>query len=184
MAALFNQFRDLHARLGIDTQKLGCIMLDVKPIDFGDAIPEEWLYYSPTLPYCQGIPEEAHITLLYGLLKPGPEMKDAVDEVLKGWRAKDPRGYMLDVFQSSNNEPYACIVLRIEDSPNLTEAHARLSMLPHIDTFWEFKPHLTLAYVHQEYAQRTVLNIQRKLNAKDIFVFTSLIPIGINYGGD
>ena len=182
--ALFHQFRELHARLGIDTQKLGCIMLDVEPIDLGDALDPDWLYYSPTMPYCQGQPSEAHVTLLYGLLRPGPEMRAEVDEVLAGWKPTDVRTKTIHVFPSVNGEPYSCIVLKLAPTRDLMEAHARLSLLPHIDTFWDYRPHVTLAYVKAEHEADALAAIRRKLGTRDTYTFVPLAPIGINYGGD
>lgn len=157
-----HEFDDLLAELGIEVSTLGCVMLPVEPFDlFADGrdalLDVEDLYASndPKKWWVQGdVTYKAHITLLYGLMKPAYEQKDAVDRVLEGWeRPEYLVPLQITIFPSPDDEEYAAIVAEVGGSA-LTEAHQRLSYLPHVDTFPVYKPHMTLAYVRLEAAQR------------------------------
>lgn len=174
--------------LGINVGQLGCIMLDVEAptprID--DLIPESWAYRSdnPDLSHVDGIATEHHVTLLYGLL---PQVRrEHVDEVLDGWTGCDVsvKTDQLDVFASPvPDEPYSCIVARqLSPSREIRDAHARLSLLPHINTHPEFKAHVTLAYVHKERTKEAVRELRGAFSARDLYVPILFRPIGLNYG--
>ena len=146
------QFPQVYQDLGIDPARLGCVMLNTEPISVSNVIYHEDLYYAdPAMhKYAQGVVSESvpHVTLLYGLLRSGTELKKHVDAVLAGWEPADPTIAEIGFFPSSApDEHYVTLVARLEASPNLVEANSRLKLLPHIDTFSSFKPHLTLAYV-------------------------------------
>jgi len=162
-----HDFPSVLAELDINPSKLGCVML---PVRFDRRLLGRLYAYEPHLEgalYTSPEPErfwirgdvtaDAHITLLYGLLRPAWEQQDLVYRLLGDWRrpAMLPvRGY--DAFPSPyENEPYRCIVARIGDPDGvLAEAHARLSYLPHVDTHPTYLPHATVAYVHDRAADR------------------------------
>jgi hypothetical protein len=166
-----HEYDDLMDRLGLDVNKLGCVMLPMEPIDlFGDGRADildiEDLYASndPAKFWVAGdVSDKAHITLLYGLITPAYEQTENVDEVLASW---DRPSYLavdsVTFFPSpfKDEDGYAAIVAKVED-PHLDEAHARLSYLPHVNTFPSYEPHMTLAYVKLESAQRwcDILNL-------------------------
>src|SRR5205085_6987026 len=84
------QFPDVYANLGIDPNKLGCVMLDVEPIQVSNIILYDDLYQADPVehPHMQGIISEtadAHVTLLYGFLRSATELKKHIDAVLDGW---------------------------------------------------------------------------------------------------
>jgi len=144
--------------LSIDVNELGAVMLPVEPFElFGQGrsfhLDPEDLYASndPSEGWVAGdVTGEAHITLLYGLLKAGYN-KEAIDGVLKGWAAPmwlDPQ--KVSIFHTEG-KPYSAIVVEVEHTL-LRDAHARLSYLPHVNTFPEYKAHVTLAYVKAEKA--------------------------------
>ncbi|SNT46710.1 hypothetical protein [Rhodococcoides kyotonense] len=74
-------------------------------------------------------------------------------------------------------ESYA-IVAHIETTPELVDGHERLTLLPHVQTFSEYKLHLTLAYVEQDQAtaDRWVESLGAVYNGK------SIKTSAINYG--
>lgn len=171
-------------RMGINIRDLGCVMLDVEPIDIKGAIPEEWAYHSsnPDLTYVSGIQKEAHITLLFGLLQNANLIRSAVDEVLDGWEPGPLSVWFIDSFPSPvPEEPYVCLVAKMWGK-GLKEAHARLSLLPHIDTFPDYLPHITLAYVHKSHAGEAIRAVQDALGALDGILNTPVKPLGLNYG--
>jgi hypothetical protein len=154
MTITARQFPQVYANLGIDTQKLGCIMLDVEPFEV--PIPDEDdLYFSPSQDYVQGVvvDHKAHVTLLFGLMDSSAKSKPFVDMVLEGW--KKPSKIKIEsigVFPGKEEDgtEYSCIVAHVGPE-GLLEANTRLRLLPHIDTFPEgYKAHMTLAYVKAE----------------------------------
>lgn len=169
--------------LGINISALGCVMLNVEPVDLS-MLPDEWGYTTrdPARKYISGVQRGGqHITLLYGLLHNANTIREHVDEVLDGVTFEGLAVECLDVFDSPYpDEDYKCIVGRLHDKwgnePGcLVDAHARLSMLPHIDTFPTYKPHVTLAYVKRQYTT-DVINVLRWL------LPLPLVPAGIDYG--
>lgn len=171
--------------MGISIRALGCVMLDVEPIDIKGAIPDEWAYHSAAenLPHVSGIQSEAHITLMFGLLQNANTIREAVDEVLDGWEPGPIYTTTIEAFQSPiPSEPYSCIVAMLEVTRQLSDAHARLSMLPHIDTHPEYRPHVTIAYVRKDRCSDAIAAVRRALGTRDIFTRAELTPIGLNYG--
>lgn len=171
--------------LGVDVSELGCVMLDVEPIDLGGVIPPEWEYHSPDPAHrwVSGVQTGGqHITLLYGLLRNANTIREHVDEVLDGW---SPGGrlavFWVDTFPSTfPDEDYVCLVGRLagptEPPPfALRDAHQRLSMLPHVNTHREYVPHVTFAYVRREFAAAARDALAEVLPVE-------LRVIGLNYG--
>lgn len=162
-----HEFDALMEALDIDVNKLGCVMLPVEPFDiFGEGrdalLNTEDLYASndPAKFWVAGdVSEKAHITLLYGLMEPPHKsniMKNAVDTVLADWDrpeflAPEEISFFPSPFKDEPN--YAAVVVKLDD-PHLDEAHARLSYLPHVNTFAVYQQHMTLCYVKLEAAQR------------------------------
>lgn len=166
---------DALKRIGLDISGLGCVMLDVAMPDLS-VVDERWEYYSPSKQHwwVSGVQDEGHATLLYGLL---PDLVDrqGVDEVLTGWEPPVLEASGLEVFGSPfPDEPYACIVARVAH-PALLDAHQRLSLLPHINTYPDYKAHVTLTYVHQTDEQDALDELERLLPIK-------FDPSGLNYG--
>ena len=162
--------------LGISIPRLGCVMLDLEPADPLSSLPEEWLYTStdPDMRHVSGLATEHHTTLLFGLLRNAHEWLFAIDEVLADWQLPGPLEVSeVHTFPSPKaSEPYSCIV-GLLDSDDLRDAHARLSLLPHINTHPTYRPHVTLAYVHQRH----------EADAAAIFSTPArFVPLGLNYG--
>jgi hypothetical protein len=66
----------------------------------------------------------------------------------------------------------------IKKTPELIDGHERLTLLPHIQTFSEYKPHLTLAYVEHDtaVADKWVAALRAEYKG------ATLQTRGINYG--
>lgn len=71
-------------------------------------------------------------------------MHKHVDAVLTGWDLSSVQITAVTAF--SGNPDYTPLVAEVS-TDGLDEANARLRLLPHIDTFPEYRPHITLAYL-------------------------------------
>lgn len=146
---------------GIDVNKLGAVML---PVNFrpgvvssgydSGALNQDDLYTAadPAHFWIKGdvSGDGAHVTLLYGLLTPAYDQPDTIYKLLRGWvRPAWLPIATFDVFPSNlPGENYSCIVAKIGDRDGaLQEARGLLQYLPHVDTFPEYLPHATVAYV-------------------------------------
>jgi hypothetical protein len=198
MSESAHQFPDVHRALGINLSDLGCIMADVEAIPVTDYArdagldPARDLYVSPNLAerfWIDGAVGEtgAHVTLLYGLIEPGPVWRELVDQVLAGVDLSAVTVDHVGVFDSPYpDEAYKCIVAHLRITPELLKAHGRLSYLPHIDTFPEYRAHVTLAYVKDQpsgvdWARTTAEAWVRALQPA---LRDAPLPVtGIDYGG-
>jgi 2'-5' RNA ligase len=177
-----SQFPQVYVDLGIDPGKLGCLMLDVEPIQVSNLILYDDLYMADPEehPHMQGIicEGEPHVTLLYGFMRSAMELKKHIDAVLSGWAPESPTIASIDVFPSNDpGENYVTLIAKLEVTPNLVEANARLKLLPHLDTFASYSPHITLCYLngssdYQGYIQ--------KLN--HAFQGKTIKALDLNYG--
>ena len=178
-----SDFKHVYEDLGFKTSNLGCVMLDTEPLFISDIIHISELYYSdsPDHKYVAGIVSESvpHVTLLYGLMRTGPEMRKHIDEVMAGWGAEELEIDDVGYFESTTDgEPYYCIVAHIKLTENLLEAHGRLSFLPHVNTFIYYRPHITLAYIRRnEESRDDIIRILKKR-----FKGKMVKPTGVNYG--
>lgn len=174
-------------RVGMKLGHFGCIMLDVEPIPVGELLGAgpEWFYYSDDelLRYVQGPVSEtiAHATLLYGLTpddNAGIDQKESVDELLDGLDLTSVTVDHVGSFPGQFGHPYSCIVGHLRITDDLREANRRLRFLPHIETFTEYRAHVTLAYVHHEETEQTVFSLNERLHGAE------LTAVGLNYGGE
>lgn len=149
-------FEDVYKDLNINLDKLGCIMLDVEPLDNMYSIEQDGagvaLYYSknPDRFWINGwiANKVAHITLLYGLLEEGRNYEKYINQVLANWKINEVEIEKISYFDSPyKDEPYYCIIAHIKVTPELMEGHQRLEFLPHINTFASYKPHMTICYL-------------------------------------
>ena len=139
---------NLYELLGIDTGELGCMMARFStPTRLLNEIPEYLLYHDPDDPGEYGKVFDSHVSLLYGLLKPAHETREAVDLVLRGlsFLEKTPFGFA-DWF-SNHDQPYDVLYIPPVYEHPFVDAHRRLSRLPHVNLYPEYTPRLTLAYV-------------------------------------
>ncbi len=179
------EHRGLYEEMGIDLGRLGCVMVDTDPVQISDVIPPDALYYSKNrerFPHMTGIVSEEipHATLLYGLLSPGPEIREQVDTMLQGWAADHVTIDHVGYFDNPKaEEPHYCLVAHLKPGGSLSEGNARLQRLPHINVHPpDYKPHLTLAWLKRDPAvvEACVRALNARLAGKRIGVR------GINYG--
>lgn len=178
-----NQFREMYAELGINIDKLGCIMLDLDGSTIDNFIKEDDLVYAknPDRFWIKGfVGLHPHVTLLYGLMASGKSTyHDHVRTVLKDWELEEVMVDHVGYFESPYpDEPYYCIVAHLHITPELKEGHNRLQLLPHINTFPEYKAHITIAYIRKDEALRNKVISKYNELLEDQIIKVS----NINYG--
>lgn len=179
-----HQFKDMYQDLGISLDTLGCIMLDLEPLEF--KVNEDALYYAKDKKrfWIDGnvASKTPHVTLLYGLMRSGPELKKHVDTVLEGHIPSEVTIDHVDFFDTPPNtdEAYYAIIAHLKITDDLQGAHDRLQFLPHIDTFPGYKAHFTLCYVKKN--ERTRDQLIEELNKH--YKGKTIKAGKINYGGN
>jgi hypothetical protein len=181
------QFSHIYEDLGYDIGKLGCIMLDIESGDLEKQVvsvidPAEVYIDEDPDSFATGIAAgDPHVTLLYGLLRSGPEMQKHVLRVLED-SAVVPETIHIDGIGYFDNQrpdkPYFCIVAHVEITPALQACNDRLKFLPHIDTFPGYRAHMTLAYIKRDEAvrDRVVSRLNEAIGGR------LLLTKGINFG--
>lgn len=177
------QYASVYQELGIDTNNLGCIMLNTEPLQVSDVLSPSELYYANNddHKYVNGIVSETvpHVTVLYGLMQNGLQWKDAVDTILDGWLPASVQVAQVISFDSNyEDEQYYCLAAELELTDELVEGNSRLRMLPHIDTFPAYRAHITLAYIKQDedVKNEALYALNERFAGKPIKV------LGLNYG--
>lgn len=126
----------------------GCLMAYVDPtyglqvLKVGRrAIPSSILYTDPEDP-TYGYDNEPHVTLKYGF---EPDLdRNAIAEILKGTK---PFNVVLTSLNQFQNEKYDVVKFEVQKCPILTELRRRCDGYPNTDSYPDYKPHMTLAYV-------------------------------------
>lgn len=164
---------NLYENIDVDTSLLGALMLDTEIIpvkqyvkgadkdlqDIDDPLPAE---------------TEAHVTLLDGFLQNAHTLKDEIAKLLEGWDLKTITIEKVSYFK--NDDGYIVVAL-IKKTDELIDGHDRLTLLPHMNLFSEYKPHLTLAYLKPE------TKIDKWVKALDKKYIGQKVAIkGLNYG--
>jgi 8-oxo-dGTP pyrophosphatase MutT (NUDIX family)/2'-5' RNA ligase len=143
----------LQVKASGDTHEWGCLMVDF-PKDISDEIvtwtkeniPDESLYNDPEDPTGYGRESNIHTTVVYGL---DPKMdRDEIKRFLG--LVEGPIKVKLGKISKFEPEKYDVIKIEIE-SQNLHEMHEKMkeSLGAPGETYPEYKPHLTLAYVEK-----------------------------------
>lgn len=174
-------YPSLYDDLDIDTNDLGCIMINTEKIPVvqfvkkgEDDLVESTDRHEHTMGAVSEV--EPHATLLYGLLENGNVWKDKVDQLLEGWNM--PTVTIQEVSYFDTPDSYA-VVAKLEKTPEIVDGHERLTLLPHVNTFSEYQPHITLAYIKKEAdVDKWVKALGKKYNGQ--IVATN----GINYGDE
>lgn len=174
---------DIYNSLGIQQDELGCIMMDTESMDVQDILTEEDLYYAKEQDrfWINGIVSDmnCHVTLLFGLIQSGNDWKRYVDALLEDWSLLSVHIDNVSYFDSPYpDEPYYCLVAKLAISPELLDGNGRLRKLPHVDTFPDYTPHCTIAYIKKDAKLRDELlyALNNRFAGKDIKT------VGINYG--
>ena len=165
----------------VDVADLGCIMIDVEPLEVLKYIEngeDDLVTSTDAHDHTMGAvgETEAHVTLLFGLLENGNVIKDNVDAALDGWNTPDIKISEVDFFDTPDHN---VIIAKVEKTPELVDGHERLTTLPNRQTFSEYTPHITLAYINKDVEpQKWIEPLAKVYNGKTV------AAIGINYGDE
>lgn len=168
-----HNFEDIYKKLNINLDILGCVMLDVEPLDNMYSIEVDGagiaLYYAKNKErkWIDGwvVGKVAHITLLYGLLENAHNLEKEVSTVLEGWDMDTVEIDHIGYFDSPyEDEPYYFLVAHIKVTDELMEGHQRLEFLPHINTFTGYKPHMTICYLNKNQGEEYRDNMIKHFN--------------------
>jgi hypothetical protein len=160
-----HMFEKVYKQLKINIDTLGCIMLDIQPLKNMYTIEADGagviLYYAKNKErkWIDGwvCGKVAHVTLLYGLIENGHNLEKQISQVLEGWKMNTIEIENIGYFDSPyKDEPYYCIVAHVKITPKLMEGHQRLEFLPHINTFTDYKAHMTICYIKKDKDQLKV----------------------------
>lgn len=172
---------DIHDELGIDDSKLGCIMLDVDKLEILKYIDNgtDDLVEAKSGEHLMGAVGEVepHITLLFGLMESAHNYKDQIDKLYSEAVIESVVIEEVSYFDNPESDSYP-IIARVKLTPELLKAHNLMTKLPHANTFIDYKPHITLAYVKKDEVirDRWVKSLADKYNNSEIKV------LGLNYG--
>jgi 2'-5' RNA ligase len=143
--------QDIFTKLGIDSDNLGCARLGVEYNEF--TLPEEWLYYHPDLHDGGGLVSNAnrHVTLRYGITDPAVTKEDV--DFLLSFIAEPPAELLVKGINTFQYPEFDVLKLDVATETNqwLYDASNLLGMLPGVNTFPDYVPHVTLAYIKKGY---------------------------------
>jgi 2'-5' RNA ligase len=125
-----------------DTYDYGCAMLyfDFPQIKDIHAKIAEADLYTEEGDRTFGIEDEPHCTLLYGLHKEvTPEM---IQEIVKNFKFEACEAHNASLFENE----YDVLKFDIKGT-NLHECNEALAKLPHTNSFPDYHPHMTIAYI-------------------------------------
>lgn len=97
--------------------------------------------------------------------------------MLAGWKCDSVTLDTIDSFPVAPDAPSVPIVAKLWNS-DLQDANKRLSLLPHVNTFTEYNPHVTIAYVKND--PDIVQKWVKALN--QVIAGMRIASTGINYG--
>ena len=128
---------------------------DAAPIlAFGESIPKDELYDSVDPEWSDGALEtDPHVTVLYGLTK------HEADPVAAAIADHGPVTVTLGKMSLFESEDYDVLKVDVE-SPKLRALNAKISKLPNENTFPDYKPHMTIAYLKKGEGKKYVGNDQ------------------------
>lgn len=196
-----HDYKEIYEMLGYNLSKLGCLMIDTEPIDLPSHIIQDWetgagvnfdAFFKELYMYKANNKERfwidgyvsdktPHLTLFYGFLQEAGCYKKHIEILLANSKIDTVKIEDVSFFESPyEDEPYYCIVAKVEKTPELLEAHNKMTLLPNIQTFPEYKPHITIAYLKKDEHARNIF-IE---DLKNTLVGKELKIKGLNYGGN
>ena len=152
----------------------GCVMVEV-PVSNWDEITS---YIDPEDVYTggddsHGIQENPHVTILYGLHEGVTE--EDVKSVFEGFTGSI--NIEVDGIGVFENKDYDVVKFNVNPDGALQELHDKLSEFPNSNSFPDYKPHITIAYVNKGTGKKYV-KPEYKYEVKNVDNITYSMPSG------
>jgi hypothetical protein len=147
--------------------KLGCVMVEVPVSNWNEItsiINKDDLYEVEGENY--GIQDNPHLTLLYGL-KPNIT-KEQVEQVLE--KSVDGEKIEIEIENIGlfENDNFDVVKFNIKKTEQLQKLFDSLSELPNENTFPDYNPHMTIAYVKKGLGKKYTKPYSHKVSSNDI----------------
>jgi len=105
-----------------------------------------------------GFEKDPHVTALYGLHE---EIKDEeVEEIINGFNKPNIKIKDVSLFEPSD---YDVLKFGVE-SEDMNKLNKQLKKLPHTNSFPDYNPHCTIAYIKKGLGEKYVKKINKMLN--------------------
>lgn len=187
-----HNYPEVYQALGYNLSKLGCLMLDTEPIKthYYEMMQDGVTAYFPEYRakdkerfWIDGYVADKtpHLTLFYGFLQEAKCYKWHIEKILGELPVESVKIEDVSFFESPYpDEEYYCIVAKVMGTPELIEAHNKMTFLPNIQTFPGYKPHITIAYIIKDESirDRFIEHLKSELVGKTLKV------TGLNFGGN
>jgi 2'-5' RNA ligase len=147
--------------------KLGCVMVEVPVSNWNEItsiIDKNDLYEVEGENY--GIQDNPHLTLLYGL-KPNIT-KEQVEQVLE--KSVDGEKIEIEIENIGlfENDNFDVVKFNVKKTEQLQKLFDSLSELPNENTFPDYNPHMTIAYVKKGLGKKYTKTYSHKVSSNDI----------------
>lgn len=162
----------IYKKLGIDIKKLFCTMANIEWTEehkqkWKEMFDQAWAepYTSTDKSWIKWYVYEnhPHVTVLYGTT--WKVDADMIKTVLADWTPDPIRITEISYFDSPDQEEYYCIIAKVWITDDLLQARSRLELLPHVNTFPDYKAHITLGYIKKDdTALNSILSFNKKQN--------------------
>lgn len=174
-----HHYYGLHEDLGVNLNELGCLMLKTDSPLRSDGLNaiSEFAYTANDIDkfwWITGVATDWHVTVRYGFMDNVRQRH--VDTVLEGLQMPEELTLSgIEVFPSSvPTEDYGCVVARVDDR-SLRKINQQLSVLPNVNTYPEYKPHITIGYFDVAKAIEVAEMAERLIS-------TTVATLGYDYG--
>ena len=152
----------------------GCVMVEV-PVSNWNEITS---YIDPEDVYTgdddtHGIQDNPHVTILYGLHDGVTE--EQIKSVFEGFT--ESINIEVDGIGIFENKDYDVVKFNVNPDGALQELHNRLSEFPNSNSFPDYKPHITIAYVNKGTGKKYV-KPDYKYTVKNVDKITYSLPSG------
>jgi len=147
--------------------KLGCVMVEVPVSNWNEItsiIDKDDLYEVEGEKY--GIQTNPHLTLLYGL-KPNIT-KEQIEQVLEKTIDGEKIEIEIENIGLFENENFDVVKFNIKKTEQLQRLFDSLSELPNENTFPDYNPHMTIAYVKKGLGKKYTKPYSHKVISNDI----------------
>ncbi len=140
--------------------KYGCVMIYPKVENWKEITSVINIddVYKPSDP-TYGIEKNPHITLLYGLHS--DVTKEDVENVLTKFKGRDIDISINGIGKFDDDDKFSVVKLNV-DSPLLHKINKELKKLPHTNDYPDYQPHMTIAFVKPDSADKYLSNDYRK----------------------